>query len=57
MRITKQLLKKETAADANAQDRIVRVIYCHSKINVGQSNRLYNLKSFLVVTCGEFRCK
>jgi hypothetical protein len=26
-----------------------RVIYCHSRINVVQSNRLHNLKSFLVV--------
>ncbi len=32
-------------------------IYCHSKINVIQSNRIYSLKSFLVVTCGQFRCK
>ena len=35
----------------------VRVIYCHSKLNVVQSNRLYNLKSCLVVTCRQFRYK
>jgi dynein heavy chain len=26
-------------------------------INVVQSNRLYNVQSFLVVTCGQFRCR
>jgi hypothetical protein len=31
------------------------VIYFHSKINVIQCNRLYNLKIFLVVMCGQFR--
>jgi hypothetical protein len=35
----------------------VCVIYCHSKINVVQSNRLHNLKRYLVDTCGQFRCK
>ena len=33
------------------------MIYCHSKINVVQSNRIYNLKRFLVVTCGQFRVR
>ena len=39
----------------------VCVFYCHSKFNVVQSNRLFNLKSFLLVyvmwcTCGHFHC-
>jgi hypothetical protein len=33
------------------------VIYYHSIINVVQSNRVYNVKNFLVVTCGLFHCK
>ena len=37
--------------------KVVRVFYYHSRINVDQANRLYNLKSFLEFTCGQFRCK
>ena len=36
---------------------LFRGFYCHSRINVDQSNRIFNLKSFLVVMCGQFHCK